>query len=137
MRDHQHVAAARGKRLLARFAEEAFQTRLHLVEALRAPGVVLVCQHLGHLRQTPVQLVEGQILAEAADERRVQLDPRPRFKVAVAPFAKARVGNVNERQRGLRVLLGPGCKHCIQRLHGSAGIAAIGLRERDLRQATA
>ncbi len=37
MRDHQHVAAARGKRLLARFAEEAFQARLHLVEAPARP----------------------------------------------------------------------------------------------------
>ena len=137
MRDHQHVAAARGKRLLSRFAEEAFQARLHLVEAFRATGVVLVGQHLGHLRQTPVQLVEGQILAEPAGERRVQLGPRPRFQVAVAPFAKARVGNVDERQLCLRVLLGPGGKHRIERLHGAAGVAAVGLRERDLGQTPA
>ena len=33
MRDHEHIATARSKRLPARFAEEAFQTRFHLIEA--------------------------------------------------------------------------------------------------------
>ena len=137
MRNHQHIAAARGKRLLTRFAEEAFQTRLHLVEALRTSSVVLVGKHLGHLGQASVQLIEGQILAETAGERSVQLGPRPCFQIAVAPFAKTRIGNMDERQRGLRILFDPSSEHRIERLHSAAGVAAVGLRERNLSQASA
>ena len=118
MRYHQHVAAAALQPIIAGLAEEPAQAPLDGIEALGAAGAIRIRQHVGHLGQPPIVLLERQRRAEPRVERGVQQLSRLALEVAVAPFAQTHVIVGTERH-----LAPPRAQQLVERVHGTAAVA--------------
>ena len=118
MRHYQHVAAVASKLGIPGLAEEPAQAPFDGIEALGAAGAIRIRQHVGHLGQPPIVLLERQRRAEPRVERGVQQLSRLALEVAVAPFAQTHVIVGTERH-----LAPPRAQQLVERVHGTAAVA--------------
>ncbi len=112
----------RAQPIIAGLAEEAAQAPLDGIEALGAAGAIGIRQHVGHLGQPPIVLLERQRRAEPRVERRVQQLSPLALEVAVRTASRKRM-SWPKRSRSGTLLPRARPQQLVERVHGTAAVA--------------